>query len=79
MRRLLMFFAGILAGGAAGAGISILFSPASGDEMRNDARQRFREILAESARAAEQRRAELEQELNALTTPDVDAAETSGG
>lgn len=70
MRRLILFITGLLAGGAAGAGVSILFSPASGEQMRGDARQRFREILDESARAAEARRAELEAEYKALITPE---------
>jgi gas vesicle protein len=70
MRRFVMFIAGLVAGGAAGAGASILLSPASGEEMRGDARQRFRDILDESARAAEQRRVALEQELKSLTTSD---------
>lgn len=72
MRRLLMFVFGIVAGGATGAGISILFSPASGKEMRDGARQRFREIMEESALAAEQRRDELVAELDSLTNPPTD-------
>lgn len=69
LRRLFYFVVGIATGGAAGAGLSLLLSPASGKEMRAEARQRFHEILAESTQAAAQRRAELEDELDRLTTP----------
>ena len=69
MRRLLYFVVGIVTGSAAGAGVSLLFSPASGKEMRTETRQRFEEMLQESAQIAAQRRAELEDELHHLTTP----------
>ncbi|PJF43850.1 MAG: hypothetical protein CUN55_07020 [Phototrophicales bacterium] len=74
MRRILMFFAGILAGSAAGAGIAMLFAPAAGKEMRASLRSRFQEIIEDSARAAATRRIELEAELDSMTTPPKDTS-----
>ncbi len=68
MRKLLIFTAGILTGSTIGAAVAILLAPASGDDMRNEARERFRQLLDESARAAAERRVELEAELAQLTT-----------
>lgn len=74
MRRLWMFIVGIVAGGAAGAGIAALLTPAAGKDMRADARTRFQQIVEDSARAAATRRLELEAELNDMTTPPDPAA-----
>jgi gas vesicle protein len=79
MRRLLIFTAGILAGATIGTAISLLFTPASGDEMRQSARARFRQILDESARAAAARRADLEAELQRMTHPPNSEPENAAG
>lgn len=68
MRRLWMFLVGIVAGSATGAGVAILFAPAAGKAMRATAKARFQEIVEESARAAANRRMELEAELDTMTT-----------
>jgi gas vesicle protein len=67
MRKLLVFGAGLLVGAVIGAGVSLLLTPASGDDMREGARQRYKRILEESARAAAERRAELEAQLAEMT------------
>jgi gas vesicle protein len=67
MRRALIFLAGLLAGGSLGAGISVLFAPASGDELRQNLKQRFENVKAKSADAAAQREAALRAELAELT------------
>lgn len=67
MRKLTILLAGIIAGSTIGAAVSLLFTPASGDEMREGGKERFRHILDESARAAAARRAELEADLAAKT------------
>jgi gas vesicle protein len=67
IRRLVNFVLGIGAGTAAGAALAALFTPAAGKDMRQGARERYQKILQESARAAEQRRAELEAELAEMT------------
>lgn len=69
MRKILVFVAGIIAGTAIGAAVSFLLTPASGDELRQGARQRFQQILDESARAAAARRVELKAELDQMTHP----------
>ncbi|NDJ85546.1 MAG: hypothetical protein GYB66_06650 [Chloroflexi bacterium] len=82
IRRALYFTAGIAAGVAVGAAVSLLLTPASGEDLRKGTRQRFRHILDESARAAAERRAELEAELATMTgTPEVkngDTAQSNG-
>ena len=67
MRRLLSFVAGVLAGGSLGAGISLLFAPKSGDDLRQGMREHFREIQTNSRTAAAAKEAELRQELAELT------------
>jgi gas vesicle protein len=76
MRKLLLFGAGLLCGAIIGAGVSLLLTPASGDDMREGARQRYRRILEESVRAAAERRAQLEAELAEMTR--VKKPESSG-
>jgi gas vesicle protein len=75
MRRVMFFVIGILSGVTVGAAAALLFSPASGDSMRRDARRRFDELLRDAQQAAEARRIELETELADLTRP---AIPTSG-
>lgn len=69
MRKLLTFVYGVVIGGTVGVAASILFAPASGEDMRGNARKRYQQILDESARAAAARRAELEAELDAMCSP----------
>lgn len=67
LRKLLLFALGMAVGAIAGAVISSLLAPASGEEMRSGVRKRVREIVEESARAVEERRVQLEAELAELT------------
>lgn len=77
MRRLLIFVGGILAGSGLGAGISFLFAPQSGDEMRDGIKTRFKRIQENSAQAADEYEAELRRELAELTgTPPETTDET---
>jgi gas vesicle protein len=75
MRRILSFIAGILAGGSLGAGIALLFSPQSGDEMRQSLRERVTELKTNSSIAAAEKEAELRQELATLTQQNVPATQ----
>ena len=69
MRRTLLFVIGILCGITVGGVAALLLSPASGNAMRHDARERFDDLLREAQQAAEARRAELEAQLADLTRP----------
>lgn len=70
MRRVLTFMAGLLTGGGIGAIISILYAPASGEEVRTGIKQRFNLIKHNSEVAAERKEAELRAELATLTEPE---------
>ena len=67
MRRFLMFLAGLGAGVAAGGVLAMLFTPASGDRLRQEAQASYDQLLAEARQAATARREELALELKDLT------------
>lgn len=67
MRRFLIFVGGTLAGSGIGAGISLLFAPQSGDEMRASIKTRFKRIQENSVSAADEYEAQLRHELAELT------------
>jgi gas vesicle protein len=69
MRKLLVLIGGFLVGSSVGAAVSLILTPASGKDMRSGARERFQQILDESAQAAAARRAALESELADMTQP----------
>jgi gas vesicle protein len=52
-----------------GASLALLFAPASGEDLRNQMQERAEYIQREMKLAAENRRAELEQQLAALRAP----------
>ena len=67
MRRALAFVGGVLSGGELGTAVALLFSPKSGDAMRDGLRGRYERALQAGREAAAQRRAELEAQLAAMT------------
>lgn len=67
MRKLILFVIGLSMGAAIGAALVMLLTPASGQDMRDGAREHFRQALDESARAAAKRRTELENEFATMT------------
>lgn len=67
MRRALAFVGGVLSGGAIGTAVALLFSPKSGDAMRDGLRAHYERALQAGREAAAQRRAELEAQLAAMT------------
>lgn len=75
MRKLLVLTGGFLVGSSLGAAVSLFLTPASGKDMRTGARERFQQILDESAQAAAARRASLESELADMTQP-TDSSDT---
>jgi len=66
MRNILAFVAGTMCGAIVGAVAALFLAPMSGGEIREQARQRFDEIVAEGKKAADERRAELEKQLRAM-------------
>ena len=66
MSRVLNVLPGLLLGAVAGAGVVLLFAPRSGSETQDLIRIRVQEILSEGRQAAESRRIELTERLQAL-------------
>lgn len=66
MRQMLSFMAGAMCGAVVGAAAALLFTPLSGLELREQARQRYQLLMEEGRQAATERRAELEAQLAAL-------------
>ena len=69
MKGVTSFLSGVIMGSLVGAAAALLFAPASGDNLRNQMQERVVHIQEEVRRAADDRRAELEQQLATLRTP----------
>jgi gas vesicle protein len=68
MRRFMSFFAGALCGALVGSVTAILLAPASGEELRQQIRQRTETFRDEVKEAYQVRVAQLEAELENLRT-----------
>jgi gas vesicle protein len=69
MHRVTSFLSGFIIGGLIGGALGLLLTPASGDHLRQQMRDRAQKFQIEIKNAATTRRAELEQELAALRQP----------
>lgn len=69
MRRLFAFLLGLLGGAAVGVATAMLLTPSSGEELRSDLQRRLGALRGELQAAADQRRAELERQLEAMRNP----------
>jgi gas vesicle protein len=69
MRRFLSFVLGAAGGALVGATLAVLLAPASGQDLRSEIRTRFQKFGDELQDAANQRRAELERQLDTLRNP----------
>ena len=69
MQRIFAFLGGILSGGAIGTAIGLLFTPASGDSMRQGVKDRYAQALAAGNAAAEAKRQALAAQLIEMTGP----------
>lgn len=58
MRKFFNFVAGLLSGSVVGATAAILLAPASGDELRADARARWEEAVGAAKKEMEETRRE---------------------
>jgi gas vesicle protein len=70
MRKILAFTAGAMCGAIVGAIAALMLAPTSGDELREQTRKRFDEIMEEGKKAAADRRAELEAQLRKMQQRD---------
>ena len=66
MNKFLALLGGLLSGAIVGAVATLLLTPSSGDDLKQQARQRYNDMLAEGRRAADTRRAEVLAEFDAL-------------
>ncbi len=69
MNRIFGFIAGAMCGTLVGAAMVLLFTPVSGRELQQRARQRYQLLVEEGQQAAAARRTELETQLEALKRP----------
>jgi gas vesicle protein len=69
MRKIFGFLTGALIGGLVGSALALLFTPASGNELRDQLQERVSHIQAELKEAASARREELENQLIKLRAP----------
>jgi len=69
MVRVFRMLFGMLFGVAVAGGLVLLFTPQSGDEVRQRIAERLEAILAEGRQAAEVRRVELQSQFEAMKQP----------
>ena len=63
MRKVMVFFYGILLGFGVGVALVAMLSPVSGTAVRQDLREHYKAAMQSARRAAQDKRAELEAEL----------------
>ena len=69
MRRMFGFLIGSVVGGLVGSTIALLLAPESGDELRSELRARGENFFDDVRHAADERKIELRQRLEAMRTP----------
>ena len=69
MQRTLSYLAGALVGALVGATLMVLFTPAPGETIRSDLRNRILALREQMEGAAQARREELEAQLSSLRAP----------
>jgi len=69
MRRMFGFLIGVTVGGLVGSTIALLMAPDSGDALRSRLRERGQNFFYEVRHAADERRIELRQRLDAMRAP----------
>jgi gas vesicle protein len=74
MRKLLDFLFGLSAGALVGAAVAMLLAPESGEKTRDEIQLRIDQVIEEGKRAATERRAELESQLDQLKKGKAPAA-----
>ena len=69
MRRVFSFFIGVTIGGLVGAALALIFTPASGDEIRAKISDRAHAFATDIRQASNSKRIELQERLEILRTP----------
>ena len=69
MNRMFSFLAGALAGSLVGAVTALFLTPASGEQLREDARSHWEYVLSEAQQARADKVATLESQFGSATTP----------
>ncbi|MFZ5904963.1 MAG: YtxH domain-containing protein [Chloroflexota bacterium] len=69
MKRMFGFLIGIVVGALVGSTVALLMAPESGKELRNQIRERGAGFFNEVRQAADSRRIELQQRIEALRAP----------
>lgn len=69
MNRVISFFSGAIMGAIVGATLTLIFTPASGEELRSRIQELSKRIQLEIELAAQNRRHELEEQLSNLRQP----------
>lgn len=69
MRRMFGFLIGILVGALVGSTVALLLAPESGEQLRNEIRERSAGFFADVRHAADTRRIELQNRLDTLRAP----------
>ena len=68
MRRLMFFAGGLVCGALIGVTVVLLLTPASGEAIREDTRERVNGAMSEAQMAAAKKRQEMEAELARMTS-----------
>ncbi len=71
MRRFVALFAGLLTGALVGGVLALVFAPNSGKALQQQIADTVDRLAGEVRRAAEERRMDLENELERLRQPQV--------
>jgi gas vesicle protein len=69
MRKIFGFMLGAFTGGLLGAAAALLLTPVTGNELRSEVISRVRMVQKELINARDEKRAELEAQLQALRAP----------
>ncbi len=75
MHKLFKFVLGMLFGAIIGSTVTLLLAPAPGAEVQDKIRTRFQELIEEGRKAAAERRAELERQLDAFKRGETSTGE----
>jgi len=69
MKRMFGFLIGIVVGGLVGSMIALLLAPESGEDLRAQVRARGENFFNDVRQAADERKIELRQKLDAMRAP----------
>ncbi len=69
MKRMFGFLIGVVVGGLVGSTIALLLAPESGEQLRTEIRARGDNFFNDVRHAADERKIELRQKLDAMRAP----------